>query len=300
LIEAGDKLGHSGASEKWTASELKSPVSLKRDMREPNQSEKRERARIRRLSKRQVADEVHVMPGYQTHEPLFQIAKMLPTDYQPYGQMDRENFADCSCGCRWYHKLAGTRGQDWGACANPRSPRSGLLTFEHQGCPQFEEDPRDEFLDTASGKRERKRFEDREEELRQWRKAHSFRIAGVTQRRVGIFWLAGSRLLRDTSPLSEAEEYRECLTHPTSHIEHWKHLQQIGMVPSDIEYEEHPRGRVVVNVLTERFAIYADRCILKRPSVVSRIVKAMHLIPSETEIKTDDHYRCFKCLGRSR
>jgi hypothetical protein len=29
---------------------------------------------------------------------------------------------------------------DWGVCANPASPRLGLLTFEHQGCPQFEEE----------------------------------------------------------------------------------------------------------------------------------------------------------------
>jgi len=26
---------------------------------------------------------------------------------------------------------------DWGVCANPKSPRAGLLTFEHQGCPAF-------------------------------------------------------------------------------------------------------------------------------------------------------------------
>jgi len=26
---------------------------------------------------------------------------------------------------------------DWGVCANPKSPRAGLLTFEHQGCPEF-------------------------------------------------------------------------------------------------------------------------------------------------------------------
>jgi hypothetical protein len=25
---------------------------------------------------------------------------------------------------------------------NKRSPRAGLLTFEHQGCPQFEDGPR--------------------------------------------------------------------------------------------------------------------------------------------------------------
>ncbi len=38
--------------------------------------------------------------------------------------------------------LAGDLGMDWGVCANPRSPRAGLLTFEHQGCEFFEYDER--------------------------------------------------------------------------------------------------------------------------------------------------------------
>ena len=126
--------------------------------------------------------------------------------------------------------------------------------------------------------------------------AHPFRKRRVTERRVGIFWLAGSRLLRDTSPLSKAERYGECWTHSTSHMDHWTHLQQIDAVSRDIEYEEHPRGRVVLNTKTERFTIYADRCILKRKSVLSRIMKIMHLPIGETDVKTDDHYRCFKCL----
>ena len=36
--------------------------------------------------------------------------------------------------------LEGKLGYDWGACVNPTSPRVGLLTFEHQGCRQFEDD----------------------------------------------------------------------------------------------------------------------------------------------------------------
>ena len=40
---------------------------------------------------------------------------------------------DCSSGCQWFHPLAGAGGKDWGVCASERSPRSGMLTFEHQG-----------------------------------------------------------------------------------------------------------------------------------------------------------------------
>jgi hypothetical protein len=90
--------------------------------------------------------------------------------------MKRETSCDCSGGCRWYHILAGRRGQDWGVCANPRSPRAGLLTFEHQGCREFEEDPRSDFLETPKGRNARRLFEEREDELRRWRQSHSIQI----------------------------------------------------------------------------------------------------------------------------
>lgn len=72
---------------------------------------------------------------------LWTLCRKLPTDFTPWGGRDRgtaEPSADCSCGCRHFILLAGKLGDDWGVCANPQSPRAGLLTFEHQGCPQFE------------------------------------------------------------------------------------------------------------------------------------------------------------------
>jgi hypothetical protein len=64
----------------------------------------------------------------------------MPSDFQPYGQRVRggRDINDCSSGCRHYAVLAGPLGHDWGVCMNKRSPRAGLLTFEHQGCPEFE------------------------------------------------------------------------------------------------------------------------------------------------------------------
>jgi hypothetical protein len=80
-----------------------------------------------------------------THDQLLSVCIYLPDDYTPYGSLQRweheeQGYPDCSCGCRWYVKLAGELGDDWGVCTNPRSHRTGLLTFEHQGCLQFESD----------------------------------------------------------------------------------------------------------------------------------------------------------------
>jgi hypothetical protein len=71
------------------------------------------------------------------HENFVKIVRTLETDYEPYGNVERDGL-DCSSGCRHFVRLAGEVVRDWGLCANPESPRAGLLTFEHQGCAKLE------------------------------------------------------------------------------------------------------------------------------------------------------------------
>ncbi len=75
--------------------------------------------------------------GERLHDHLHTVCRHLPTDFEPYGKRDR-NAPDCSCGCRHFMDFPGQLGYDWGMGINPRSPRSGLLTFEHQVCGFFE------------------------------------------------------------------------------------------------------------------------------------------------------------------
>ncbi len=75
------------------------------------------------------------------HEMLKTVVVDETLDYKPWGMIDREEpewKPDCSCGCKFFAPLEGKTGMDWGVCANPESHRAGLLTFEHQGCRQFE------------------------------------------------------------------------------------------------------------------------------------------------------------------
>lgn len=76
------------------------------------------------------------------HKMLWNVCKKLPSDYEPWGKRsDNERGGDCSCSCRFYMQLFDERhntwDMDWGICVNPESPRAGLLTFEHQGCPHY-------------------------------------------------------------------------------------------------------------------------------------------------------------------
>jgi hypothetical protein len=80
------------------------------------------------------------------HDLLKKACIHLPQDYEPWGQVDRNETPDgwapdCSCGCRHAGWLEGKLGSDWLVCLNPDSHRAGLVTFEHQGCQSYEDEP---------------------------------------------------------------------------------------------------------------------------------------------------------------
>ena len=113
--------------------------------------------------------------------------------------------------------------------------------------------------------------------------------------RLGIFWLVDGKLLIDSAPLSECEQYGDHLNYPGSHIHVWEQWRQVGKAPAESEYEEFARGRVMCDTKAKRFTLLADRCILNRKELIAEIKKALCL-PKQTSLGTDSHYRCFHCL----
>lgn len=106
------------------------------------------------------ADEIHTQWGERggIYGPLWRTVPILPTDYRGYGgEIERwgkstDIHPDCSCGCRYALFLEGSG--DWLVCANPDSPRLGMLTWEHQagaGCYVPEEDD-DDGGDSGAGR----------------------------------------------------------------------------------------------------------------------------------------------------
>jgi hypothetical protein len=83
------------------------------------------------------------------------------------------------------------------------------------------------------------------------------------------------------------------------HIDYWTELQERGAVPIEVEYEEPPRGRVGYNAKKKEFFLLADHCIIGDAEAVQKIIAALHL-PEDTEPLPDFHYRCAKCLRRTR
>ena len=116
---------------------------------------------------------------------------------------------------------------------------------------------------------------------------------------IGIFWKIDDVLLLDRSPLSQAELYGDCLTHPEGHYEQWERWRRLGArqlrlldyptVIAATEYEEWPRGRVVYDRPQELFIIYADRRLQTR-AFVGNLVAAFGLSEQNWRVMSDDHY----------
>lgn len=117
---------------------------------------------------------------------------------------------------------------------------------------------------------------------------------------VGIFWQIGNVLIIDRSSLTEAEPYGDCLTHSAGHYERWQSWQSLGIshlrslgYPEQIvssEYDEWPRGRIVHEVPSNRFVLYADRRI-QQPETIAALTKAFHLQGHSVVVMSDAHYR---------
>jgi len=65
------------------------------------------------------------------HEHLHSICRHLPSDFQPYGERERDG-PDCSVGCKHFLKLPGKLGMDWGVCESSQSAR-GVVDVRTSG-----------------------------------------------------------------------------------------------------------------------------------------------------------------------
>lgn len=100
----------------------------------------------------ELTDENRAEGDLTLRDALLGAVKMLPSDFEPFGERKQQGSKPwdgwCSLGCAHFAALGrglGWLGQglgpEWGVCANPASPRFGLLTFHQQGCPQYEHEP---------------------------------------------------------------------------------------------------------------------------------------------------------------
>lgn len=117
---------------------------------------------------------------------------------------------------------------------------------------------------------------------------------------IGIFWRIGNVLLVDRRTLADAEIYGDCMTHPIGHYERWEGWRALSGtqrarvgIPDCIvstEYDQWPRGRVVLEMPAYKFVIYAD-LRLRQGSMPETIKTAFGLGGFAVDVRGDAHYR---------
>lgn len=114
---------------------------------------------------------------------------------------------------------------------------------------------------------------------------------------IGCFFVVRRKALIEGLPWTEVPSIAGFRVPTTGHADFWKRLQRSGMAPTDMAYDECPRGQVTRLDAERRFILLADKCIIKNKRLVSRIMADLNL-PENTNVVSDDQYWCPKCLGK--
>ena len=116
--------------------------------------------------------------------------------------------------------------------------------------------------------------------------------------KVGIFYVIDGKLVPDTTPTKEADDYGDFKTHVTPHYKFWALLKRFVFPKyKDLDYDYFPRGRVVYKKVEDRYSIYLDKCVMKDKKMVAQIKKEFNLPYNKCKVLVgfDYHYQCKKC-----
>jgi hypothetical protein len=117
----------------------------------------------------------------------------------------------------------------------------------------------------------------------------------MQESKIGIFYLINGRIVSETVTVSTIKPSGSVRAYPRQHYELWSELQKRDPDLCDLDCYALPRGRVLYNEKTKKFEILADRHILEKDGLVTRIVEDFHLEKSRVENRGDEHYRCAVC-----
>jgi hypothetical protein len=124
---------------------------------------------------------------------------------------------------------------------------------------------------------------------------------------VGPYWFVrdGSepiRLIAHRCALADAEEYGDCLTSPHGHYDLWEGWRT-GSAPAcltyiirDADYEEWPRGRVVLNFIQRKFIVHGDRQVFEY-GLRKQVMEYFGIpVDGHVEFTKDGHYQSTRSL----
>jgi len=118
----------------------------------------------------------------------------------------------------------------------------------------------------------------------------------MSEPEVGIFFIVGAELFRESTPLSGAKRFGDdVLIHPVEHRDFWEEIRRGSSLLSDVPYDFYPRGRVLFRLADRRFWVYVDRSTHKDRGRILSILSEFHLPQDKTRIRCDPRYKRLVC-----
>lgn len=123
-----------------------------------------------------------------------------------------------------------------------------------------------------------------------------------TPEQVGIFWCYKECLMARPISLHQAERRGTRLDSPEAHVTVWPRLvaRYQGTFPAlaVFDYDEVPRGRVILETATQTFFVYMDRTLFinaqpeggPRPAIRAALFAEFALAGQRVRFETDPHY----------
>ena len=113
-----------------------------------------------------------------------------------------------------------------------------------------------------------------------------------------------SNLVATGCTLESGDHAADWVDYPGGHADYWERWQDAGEnwlhahnLPVDIlssEYDDHPRGRILYDLKSKRFILYADERLQNAPTI--RTIKAKFgLLREAVTVRSDLHYRAPRC-----
>ena len=108
--------------------------------------------------------------------------------------------------------------------------------------------------------------------------------------RVGIFWYHKDKLIIESAPADEPKVIAGFADLDVSHYQVWEKMRAKYSDLRFFEYEEVPRGRVVMKAKGPLFVVYGSRALVNDGLFRAEIIKHFHLPANRTRFVSDAHY----------
>jgi len=107
---------------------------------------------------------------------------------------------------------------------------------------------------------------------------------------VGIFWILKGEIIRDSVPVSQGEEYGNCVNGLSDHCTFWPKIQRTRPETRHYGYDQVPRGRVVYRIPDNTFLVYGSERFVRSEDQKRLVLSAFDLGAATIMFLVGRHY----------